>query len=268
MQLRLTRNSTDSFDEILEIVDGCRELLEGLMLLDSEPNLDVRRGKAVEFLCQFLDADFGFWSWGRGHPETDERVVPIAMIPWGMESLQVQEFFQVGMSNDSDKWHRAPFLPLLRNQSQVCRSRPHFWTTEQWTTCDFRNAVTQAFRLDEWMICVRYPSQQIWSCISLMRRVGKPSFTPLECGLLDLACATVRWLQSQPLKTESMPSHAGLSLRNTEVLFLLLDGRSRKEIATALGVTTHIINDCIKQIYTHFGATSATELAAIFLRRV
>jgi DNA-binding CsgD family transcriptional regulator len=98
--------------------------------------------------------------------------------------------------------------------------------------------------------------------------VNKPCFTDRECAMLDLASATIRWLQSSHANAENIPSHSGLSPRNTEVLYLLLDGRSRKEIAAALNMTTHIVNDCIKQIYSHFGATSATELAAIFLRRV
>lgn len=255
-------------DQALDSIKECKQLLEGLLLLECESDLDIRRRNAVAFICSFLNADFGFWSWGRGHPETDERVVPIALIPWGLEPFQSQQFFQLGMSDDSERWHRAPFLPLLRTETQVCRSRAHFWTDEEWTACDFRNAILRAVQLDEWMICVRYPTKSFWSCISLMRRVGKPCFSDRDCALLDLVCATIHWLQSNPTNAERLPSHSGLSVRNTEVLYLLLDGRSRKEIAAALGVTTHIINDSIKQIYSHFGATSATELAAIFLRRL
>lgn len=268
MQLRRSNATNESVQAEHHALEDCRILLEGLVAMDAEPDLDTRRRNAVAFICQELDADFGFWSWGKGHPETDERVVPIATIPWGMEPNQIQQFFQLGMSDGSEQWHRAPFLPLLRNQPQVCRSRAHFWTDNEWTGCDFRNAVAQAVQLDEWMICVRYPTERVWSCISLLRRVGKPHFSDRECALLDLACATIRWLQSNPSNAGRMPSHSGLSLRNTEALYLLLDGRSRKEIASALNVTTHIVNDCIKQIYNHFGATSATELAAIFLRRV
>lgn len=243
-----------------------KSLAETLLGLETEANLDIRRRQAVAYLCQFLNADFGFWSWGRGHPETDELIVPVAMIPWGMEPDRIGWFFQVGMSQDSERWHRDPFLPLLRAQKQVCKARHHFWEDATWRACSFRNSILEHTSLDEWMICVRYATPRVWSCLTFLRSAGKPPFSDGECSALDLIGTSVSWLQNHTYPSDQQTSVSGLSRRNLEVLHLLLDGRSRKEIASIMGLTTHVVNDCMKQIYSHFGATSATELAAIFLR--
>jgi DNA-binding NarL/FixJ family response regulator len=47
---------------------------------------------------------------------------------------------------------------------------------------------------------------------------------------------------------------------------MLLDGCSRKEIAAKMSLSLHIVNDSIKAIYRHFGTSSATELAARFMK--
>ncbi len=248
--------------------EECKEFLASLVELESEPDLPIRRRNAVEYVCKYFQAEFGFWSWGHGHPENDGRVVPIALIPWGLAPQRIDAFFQLGMTKDSDRWLRTPFLPLLMEQMQVCRARHQLWTDEEWHASEFRNALTHAVQLDEWMTCVRYPSKHMWSCVSLLKPVGAPRFRNLDVMLLDLACTGISWLQSGVSGSTKEQSVAGLGQRNAEVLYLLLDGRSRKEIAAALGLTMHVVNDCIKQIYHHFGATSATELAALFLRRV
>lgn len=249
-------------------LEDCKNFLDALLALESEPDLIERRSQALRVALAQFQADFGFWSWGRGHPESKELVTPIALIPVGLPQKQVDAFFQIGMSQDSDRWYRRPFLEILKNQTQACRARQHFWDDQTWGQSQLRSQVARETQLDEWMICVRYPTPQTWSCLVVLRKVGEPQFRDLDCVLLDLASSAVTWLQCGSTAAHNNANLTGLSLRNAEVLHLLLDGRSRKEIAATLDVTTHIVNDCIKQIYTHFGTTSATELAAKFLRQL
>lgn len=249
-------------------LEDCKDFLDTLRALESEPDLMARRQRAIEVTLAKFHSDFGFWSWGRGHPDSNELVTPIALIPVGLPQKQVDAFFQIGMSQDSDRWYRRPFLETLKKQTQACRARQHFWSDEVWAQSGLRSHVARETQLDEWMICVRYPTPQTWSCLVVLRKVGSPRFHDLDCVFLELATASLPWLQCGSTATQNNADLSGLSLRNAEVLHLLLDGRSRKEIAATLGVTTHIVNDCIKQIYNHFGTTSATELAAKFLRQL
>ena len=248
-------------------VEDTKELLTQLIALESESNLPLRREVAVGIICQAFEAEFGFWGWGQGHPQKEEIVMPIAMVFHGLTDSERLAFFRMGQQVQADEWFRHPFLPLLEKQTQVCKSRPYFWTDEQWHGSELRAMMLPELRLDEWMACVRYPTQQVWSSVVLFRKAGRPSFSEQNCVMLDLVCSGISWLQSSPASRVEDTDLSGLGTRNTEVLYLLLDGRSRKEIANALDVTTHIVNDCMKQIYSHFGTSSATELAALFLKR-
>jgi DNA-binding CsgD family transcriptional regulator len=62
-------------------------------------------------------------------------------------------------------------------------------------------------------------------------------------------------------------STAGLSARRLEVLRLLLDGGSEKEIASALGRSLPAVHEHIQFLYRHFNVSSRAKLLAYFLRR-
>ena len=106
----------------------------------------------------------------------------------------------------------------------------------------------------------------MWSCLSLSKAEGKAPFDRSEQIAVETAMICFRWLRCDSNNCDLSIDLPSLSIRNKEVLHLLLDGRSRKEIASVMDTTLHIVNDCVKQIYSYFGANSATELAAIFLR--
>jgi DNA-binding CsgD family transcriptional regulator len=50
------------------------------------------------------------------------------------------------------------------------------------------------------------------------------------------------------------------------VMLCLLDGLSRKQIASHLGITLHTVNDHMKTLFAQFDVNSTTELAAKFLK--
>ena len=59
----------------------------------------------------------------------------------------------------------------------------------------------------------------------------------------------------------------GLSRRRRDVLRLLLEGLSEKEIASALERSHPTIHENVDRLYRHFGVNSRAQLAAYFLRR-
>ena len=56
-----------------------------------------------------------------------------------------------------------------------------------------------------------------------------------------------------------------LSERQRDVLLLLLRGHSEKEVAAALGVSTHTVHTHVKRLYTEFDVSSRGELLALFV---
>jgi len=255
----------NSFSFLLEWAEECKSLLEELIALESEPDLLDRRQLAVDLICDRFHADYGFWSWGQGHPETG-RSVPVSIVQCGLDTAIREAFFVICMRDETDTWLRNPYIPLLEKQRQVCRARQHFWSDEVWQTSPLRALLVEKTGFSEWMTCVRYPTPLQWSCVTLLRREGAACFSDLERFKLDMACAGISWLQCDSRKLPDQALKA-LNERQSQVFHLLLQGKSRKGIASTLGLTTHVVNDLIKQIYQDFGTTSATELAALFLKR-
>jgi DNA-binding CsgD family transcriptional regulator len=58
----------------------------------------------------------------------------------------------------------------------------------------------------------------------------------------------------------------GLTHRQRTVLLGMLDGQSRKLIASSLKISEFTVNEHIKAVFRHFKVHSSTELAAKFLR--
>lgn len=56
-----------------------------------------------------------------------------------------------------------------------------------------------------------------------------------------------------------------LSDRQLDVLHLLLRGMSEKEVARALGVSTHTVHTHVKKLYSEFDVSSRGELLALFI---
>ncbi|MEL7238927.1 MAG: helix-turn-helix transcriptional regulator, partial [Planctomycetota bacterium] len=58
-----------------------------------------------------------------------------------------------------------------------------------------------------------------------------------------------------------------LSPRQRDVLAGLLRGQSEKEVAYALGVSTHTVHTHVKRLYAELDVTSRGELLALFVDR-
>lgn len=63
------------------------------------------------------------------------------------------------------------------------------------------------------------------------------------------------------------PPRPTLSPRQTEILGLVTQGRSNKEIAQTLSLSTAMVNEHVNAIFAKLGAANRTEAAAIALRK-
>lgn len=105
--------------------------------------------------------------------------------------------------------------------------------------------------------------------LGLHRRVGAAEFTGGEVDLLRRVMLALRRLARDghfPLHPpEAHP--VGLSIRQNQVLQLLLRGHSAKEAAGELGISSLTVSGYIKDIYRHFNVHSRAELLSRFIRR-
>jgi DNA-binding CsgD family transcriptional regulator len=103
--------------------------------------------------------------------------------------------------------------------------------------------------------------------ISIDRPHGAPRFGPREVAILKLLHDEIAPLVGARLATEEHLCRDGLSKRLRETLSLLLDGRSEKEAARALGLSSRTVHDYVTTLYDHFRVSSRAELLAYFIRR-
>lgn len=103
--------------------------------------------------------------------------------------------------------------------------------------------------------------------ISIDRPHGAPPFGAREVALLKLLHDEIAPLVGLRLTTEEHFSRDGLSKRLRETLALLLEGRSEKQVATALNLGPRTVHDYVTRLYQHFCVSSRAELLAYFVRR-
>jgi DNA-binding CsgD family transcriptional regulator len=103
--------------------------------------------------------------------------------------------------------------------------------------------------------------------ISVDRPHGAPRFGNREVAILKLLHDEIAPLVGTRLATEEHLCRDGLSRRLRETLSLLLEGRSEKEAAAALGLSARTVHDYVTTLYEHFRVTSRAELLAYFIRR-
>jgi DNA-binding CsgD family transcriptional regulator len=97
------------------------------------------------------------------------------------------------------------------------------------------------------------------------RERGQRQFTDDDKLLLQLIEFGLGGYVHRPL--DSLHDDARLSPRERDVLRLLLEGLSDKEIAARLAISRHTVNQRTKRVFTIFGVHSRIELLARYLRR-
>ncbi|MCA9159125.1 MAG: helix-turn-helix domain-containing protein [Planctomycetales bacterium] len=82
------------------------------------------------------------------------------------------------------------------------------------------------------------------------------------------ALAYIDWLEPRAHKSIPDTVLAIVTIRQRMIMLQLLDGVPRKQIAAALGISLHTVNDHIKALYERFEVNSATQLASKFLKTI
>jgi DNA-binding CsgD family transcriptional regulator len=103
------------------------------------------------------------------------------------------------------------------------------------------------------------------SGIGIYREIGRPEFDLRNARMAHIVLAEVPWLHEIDADGASgemiLPK---LSPRRRAVLNLVLEGRSRKDMAAELGISIHTMDGYVKDIFRHFGVHSQAELIARF----
>ena len=111
----------------------------------------------------------------------------------------------------------------------------------------------------------RYPlPNRVASILAFHRNAHQPKFNTGETALIHLVASQVVWIHDTELQV-SYDEYPALSPRQRTVLRMLLNGDSRKAIASKLRLSEHTINDYIKILHRQFKVRSRAQLLACFI---
>ena len=227
-------------------------------------SLQERRQLLLKLLVELLDANVGHWAWGYGDVVTN-GLLPVAIIVEGYRPDQLTLFSQMGLDTELMHPFRSKIYELMGGNHHSTVVRSDIFEDAAWLKSGMR-ASLQQMGLNEWVHCVRYQSANVWSNMMLVRNSDRAGFTVEDALLLDVAMKSISWLHATAEECVSKELLVGLTDRQRLVTLLVLDGIPRKLIASKLGIAEDTVGDHLKSIYRHFKVTSATELAAIFLK--
>ncbi len=228
-------------------------------------DLAARRASILERIARLTGADGGFWGWGRGNP-VESTITPVVGMPFGFTPVEWPVIMEASLDEDGRNFFARVIADRLQENPHASVTRSMLYSDAQWYEIPSYRRHLEPIGWDDWMTSVMYLADDTWCCLTLWRRAGRPAFRDEELTILHIALGGIRWLH--PRISESVPAESFVDLtpRQRMVMIYLLDGLSRKQIAAALGVSLHTVNDHVKSLYDRFQVHSATELTARFLK--
>lgn len=124
-----------------------------------------------------------------------------------------------------------------------------------WIKADIGSLMLTGYPLDEISV----------SCCGFYRKVDDEPFGERERTIAHLVLSEVPWLHMTGWPEDKGAKVPELSPRQRMVLNLLLDGMSRKEMASVLGIAENTVSGYAKDVYRHFEVNSHVDLMKKFL---
>lgn len=249
--------AADDVRAILRLIGEVRELGEDRV---------AWRAHLMRGLIEMLDAPVGY-SGEFSTAATGIDADPQVEVGWDRpeDGEPIRELWRTGKIISDD--------PFIRRAFAVAFTKPGVYLRQDLTP-------------DEEYYAVEH-NQQVMRPLGV--EGGLHSYLPLEPGRsIDVLTVAARWRRplddrartivklvheqivpeiGRSLAARDEPSPAELSPRRRQVLELLLQGNGDKQIAAALHLSPHTINEHVTAVHRHFGVSSRTELIALFLSR-
>ena len=244
------------------------QLLESVVAIGrTVTDLAEQRRAFVSVLANSVQADAGWWAWGRGRPDADaDSVTPVAIVDFGFTDQQRVAAIEWALSRDSHQDFRRRIMPRIIDGLRATTLYQDIFSEEEWAAMPGMRRQLAYGGWESWLHSIRYSASDTWSVLFFLRNQDRGEFGRPESTLIDLAMTSVAWLHSTIEELLPPETFIGLTPRQRAVMLMLLDGLSRKTIGHQLGITEDTVGDHIKAIFIHFDVSSATALAALFLR--
>lgn len=180
-----------------------------------------------------------------------------------------QEYASKGPAEQKPEYPVVTRMFGAERERGVTLTRDAIWGGPAvWERSRAFNEVHRACGIDDYIFSIRQvPRTRTVSTLWVHRAVGEDGFTPRERRLLALLHDQIAALMGGALASGAEPGLRDLPKRQREVLGLLLEGLSEKEIAAELGLSKATVHEHATKLYRHFDASSRAELLARFIGR-
>lgn len=162
------------------------------------------------------------------------------------------------------------WAPLYRSRTAVTLRREEVVSERDWLMDPHVVEWSHALGLDDTLGSVAPVRSKAMASLILVRPLGQRPYSERESELIALLQQNVAWMNhaayDELTKSPLERLRANLRPRYARVLDQLLAGKSEKEIATALLLSTRTVHKYVEQIYRVFSVSSRAELMARFIR--
>ncbi len=205
------------------------------------------------------------WAWVHAvEMVPGELPVYAAFICGGFSEETLARFIKIQSHPDMARLSTSLSRELQGRSRALTRTLPQLMPVE-----DFYNAEVDK----EWRACGIYPGalsfhplhDGTFSALAIYRSCHKPVLTPREAKIAHVILSGVPWLHvAQGAAGEQTTQVPQLPVRERLVLELLLQGYSRKAIATTMGISINTVAGYAKNIYRFFHVDSQAALSRLF----
>lgn len=224
-----------------------------------------KRRVLMDGLIKLVEADRWFWTLSaKADLKPGKRPLYTALSHGGFTDGQFPRLLKA--IDHPDSW--GIFAEMTREMKQ--RQMHLTWTRRQMDPDDHfsRKTVKEMWHeagIGDLMLSVCPLKSGGLSGIGIYRDTGGPEFDLRHARMAHIVLAEVPWLHEiDPEGGEDKLILPKLSPRRRAVLNLVLEGHSRKEMASELGISIHTMDGYVKDIFRHFGVHSQAELIARF----
>jgi DNA-binding CsgD family transcriptional regulator len=216
----------------------------------------------MEGICGLIRADAWAWSLGCGL-EPGEQPVYLGMAHGGFDAERYAELVLAAGHPDMAGVSEKFLAEMRRRASHVTRLRQQIVEEPVFAVSGVKDHLDAA-DIGPFIFSLRPIDERSVSTICIYRRKNDPPFTERESRMAHILLSELPWLHEEGWPADRGASVPRLSPRLRVVLNLLLDGRTRKEMAVSLSLSEYTIAQYQKAIYRHFGVNSHTTLLRRF----
>lgn len=255
--------SATTTDDAVIADSGVREIVHLLgQVIAARGDLNAVRRQFMDGLCRIVRADS--WVWCLNCQATPgEQPVYLGGAHGGFDEARYASLLQAAAHPDM-AWASERLLAEMRDRADhVTRTRRQIVDETAFASSGV-NEYLRAADIGPFVFSIRPIDDRSVSTVCLYRRNDDVPFSDRESRIVHIVLSELPWLHENGWPTDRGVTVPRLSPRLRLVLNLLLDGRTRKDMAASLSLSEYTVAQYQKAIYSHFGVNSQTMLLRRF----